>query len=351
MTNELLGILKNINEKTKIDIDAFSENMQFCVSTRGNDIKVTHPTRADFFDVFSDEKNNKTFFKFRFHNVNFFGAISGFGEVEKNYAYFILSYIENALNKEKPLSKIEFMKNIVLGDCSHEQIQRFIRNYSVNDGECFVAVINVSSKYLSVVENSLENLVLSSHDGICIIDEQNIALVKFLNERFDAQSTSEYAQVLSQSIYEETGIMVKLGVGCTVESLSLANISYTQGVSALKMAQKFNEKTQVHTYKEYVLIKILEEIPRFKLLEYYSLLMDENAKSFFTDSDMLLTCEEFLDNNLNISETSRKLFMHRNTLMYRLDKVEKATGLNIKNFPDALTFKLITILAKLVGGV
>ena len=60
------------------------------------------------------------------------------------------------------------------------------------------------------------------------------------------------------------------------------------------------------------------------------------------------TILEFLDNNLNISETSRKLFMHRNTLMYRLDKVENSTGLNIKNFSDAVTFKLITVLNKLL---
>ena len=63
---------------------------------------------------------------------------------------------------------------------------------------------------------------------------------------------------------------------------------------------------------------------------------------------MLNTAEEFLESSLNTSETSRKLYLHRNTLTYRLDKIEKATGLNIRKFSDAVTFRLITVLAKLV---
>ena len=63
---------------------------------------------------------------------------------------------------------------------------------------------------------------------------------------------------------------------------------------------------------------------------------------------MVNTAEEFLENSLNVSETSRKLYMHRNTLMYRLDKIERVTGLNLRKFSDAVTFRLITILNKLV---
>jgi carbohydrate diacid regulator len=78
------------------------------------------------------------------------------------------------------------------------------------------------------------------------------------------------------------------------------------------------------------------------------MLMDAEAKVLFADEDMINTAEEFLENSLNVSETSRKLFMHRNTLTYRLDKIEKMTGLNIRKFSDAVTFRYITILNKLV---
>ena len=65
-----------------------------------------------------------------------------------------------------------------------------------------------------------------------------------------------------------------------------------------------------------------------------------------SDKEIMETAEEFLENNLNASETARKIYVHRNTLMYRLDKIEKVTGLNIRNFADAVTFRFMTILYK-----
>ena len=76
----------------------------------------------------------------------------------------------------------------------------------------------------------------------------------------------------------------------------------------------------------------------------------ESAEEVFEDDDMMETAERFLENSLNISETARELFMHRNTLMYRLDKIERITGLNIRKFSDAVTFRVITILYKLLGS-
>ena len=77
-------------------------------------------------------------------------------------------------------------------------------------------------------------------------------------------------------------------------------------------------------------------------------LIDEKSKEVFDDEEMLLTAEEFLQNSLNVSETSRKLYMHRNTLLYRLDKIEKSSGLNIREFPQAVSFRVLTILHKLL---
>ena len=64
---------------------------------------------------------------------------------------------------------------------------------------------------------------------------------------------------------------------------------------------------------------------------------------------MLSTAEEFLQSSLNVSETSRNLYMHRNTLLYRLDKIEKATGLNIRSFSDAVSFRVLTVIHRLLG--
>jgi carbohydrate diacid regulator len=119
-------------------------------------------------------------------------------------------------------------------------------------------------------------------------------------------------------------------------------------MTAVRMSNAINSKGEVHSFKEYMLIKMLEDLPKYKLNEYLEMLLDSGAKEIFADQDMTNTAEEFLENSLNSSETSRKLFLHRNTLTYRLDKIERATGLNIRKFSDAVTFRLITILSKLV---
>ena len=98
-----------------------------------------------------------------------------------------------------------------------------------------------------------------------------------------------------------------------------------------------------------MLVKMLEDVPESKLMEYLGEMTDEGARDIFEDAEMVNTAEEFLQSSLNVSETSRKLYMHRNTLLYRLDKIEKATGLNIRQFPDAVSFRVLTILYRLLG--
>ena len=94
---------------------------------------------------------------------------------------------------------------------------------------------------------------------------------------------------------------------------------------------------------------MLEDITETKLDKYFNELTDENFRELFEDEEMLNTAEEFLRSSLNVSETSRNLYMHRNTLLYRLDKIEKATGLNIRSFSDAVSFRVLTVIQKLLG--
>ena len=93
MDSELTSILRQIKQKTGIDVDAYAETMKFSATTREEPDWVL-PSERDFTEVYSDEKNDKTFFYFRFRNANLIGSISGAGETEKNYAYLIMSLLD-----------------------------------------------------------------------------------------------------------------------------------------------------------------------------------------------------------------------------------------------------------------
>jgi len=349
MDSELSLLINSIKEKTGINVSVYSESLKYFITTDGK-AEVALPSKTDFEGIFTDEKQGKTYFRLKYRNAKLVGMVDGVNETSKNYAYLLLNLIENSSNKDLQLSQSEYLKNILLGDCDRPQILKYMRKYGVPQLNCFVMVVssrdNGNADIINVLSNFSDNaydIAVSMEDGLC-------AYVKFLDESSvsEYQSAADYAGFLLQSVFEETGINVHIAVGGTVESLADANTSFGQAMTTLRMSSAMNSKGEIHTFKEFLLVKMLEDIPKFKLNEYLEILLDKDAKSIFADDDMINTAEEFLENSLNISETSRKLYLHRNTLMYRLDKIERATGLNIRKFSDAVTFRLITFLYKLI---
>jgi carbohydrate diacid regulator len=159
-------------------------------------------------------------------------------------------------------------------------------------------------------------------------------------------SSSDYAEFLVQSLKEELGIDARVGVGSTVKKLKDSSLSYAQGASALRYAEVFGEQGSVHSYREYALVKMLEDASESRLRQYLSELMDEGTKEIMDDEEMVETAEEFLRCSLNVSETSRQLFVHRNTLVYRLEKIYKLTGLDLRKFDQAIVFKVAMMVHK-----
>jgi carbohydrate diacid regulator len=221
--------------------------------------------------------------------------------------------------------------------------------FSVKNAACFALVIRVKERMddaLALVAQYGGN----SLDTVVKMDEKHCVLVKYLSEEEnDYRSTVDYAEFLVQSLSEELGIVAEVGVGGTVRELKDVAFSYEQASAALRYADFFEAKGGVHSYREFTLIKMLESVPENKLAEYLAELTDEASEEIFEDEEMLTTAEEFLDSSLNVSETSRNLYMHRNTLLYRLDKLEKATGLNIRSFSDAVSFRVLTVIYHLLG--
>ena len=335
---ELKKIVKEISEKLGVEISYYPEK-----SKPVGAITCDRP-----FESVTDDGTH-TFFRFYFKSVGYIGVLNGASVAEKNYASLLPVYIESFIDRESELSKTEYLKRILLGECSSLGIYKYGVRYSVRGSACFAIVIRVPKmmkETLAVIEqyggNSLDTAV-AINNGTCV-------LVKYLdNTENEYQSSVDYAEFLAQSLKEELGLDCVVGVGPTVRDLKDVAHSYARAENAIRYADLFEEKGRVHSYREFVLVKMLEDIPESKLDAYFSELADEHVKEIFNDEEMLGTAEEFLRSNLNVSETSRNLYMHRNTLIYRLDKIEKATGLNIRSFSDAVSFRVLTVIHRLLG--
>ena len=341
MENDVIAFTFNIRDNTGIGLDVYSETGEFIAGEdKGN-------VRLDFEGTYSDAERSRTLFKFKYKNKNYIGAIAGVNSASKNYAYLICELAEQSFNKSN-LSKEEFFKSVLFGEASYYTIKKYAKKY-FKGGKACAMLIALDSGREQEVYNVVNGYTEGSSDFVCALEDGMCALVRFLDEENgEYRSVAEFAEFLVQSVYEETGMRIGVFIGGTVENAADLASSFSQAISAHRMNDSVNRRAGVHSFKEFIMVKMLEDLPKFRLSEYLEMLLDPQAREIFEDSDMVNTAEGFFENGLNVSETSRKLYLHRNTLNYRLDKIEKSTGLNIRKIPDAITFRMITIILKLV---
>lgn len=346
MDKDLIAFQKELKEKAFIDLTVYDANGNFLCGDGHKNEKI----KASFQDIEFRCSENKSYFRFNYKSDEFIGKIDGVGEQVDKIVRLIRSLAEKSFYKGVSLSKEEFFKKILLGELSYYQINDYIQENVIEDGELCAMLISSREGRCDEVLEVLNTYTLDSEDFAIKFSDSKCVFIKYFDDSVDEyRSVNEYAEFLYRSINEETGMQVGIYIGCTVKRVSDLSISYEQASISERMSEGVNIRGHVHSFKEFSLVRMLEDLPKYKLNEYLSLLMDPKAKEIFEDQEMVLTAEEFLENSLNVSETSRVLFLHRNTLTYRLDKIEKATGLDLRKFSDALTFRIIIILKKLVG--
>ena len=341
MYSELRKIIRSVHDNTGIEV--------FLFTAAGK--PVSHPQEkaapSQFEGIVQDEAAGRTYFHILFRSERFVCAVEGSGKVQRNYAYLLADLIENASGKALNLPKGEFAKRILLGECTPADIEQYRVKYAVPDLPCYALALSAEGKTSDVIA-LLSQYAENEADCAVSLSGRDCAFIKFADPDSEYQSAADFASFLARSLYEELGIRCHIGVGGACRHFEDVAASYRQASAALRMSTMFNSKGTVHSYREFLLIIMLEDIPESKLSEYLSILLEGDAKEILKDEDMVNTAEEFLENSLNVSETSRNLYMHRNTLMYRLDKIERVMGLNLRKFSDAVTFRVITILNKLV---
>ncbi len=270
--------------------------------------------------------------------------LGGSGETALREARLVQYLVENADSHTLIPPKEEALRTILLGEGGGWYAFRFMTKFNLADGVC-VAVDVVPDKRVAEAYAQIERTVSDTQDMAVRMDDTRIAVVHFADGE---QSAYEFGVFLRNSLYEELGIRASVGTGCEVRSFSEIARSYLQAVTAVRVSAIFKGEGEVHSYREYLLVKLLEDLPKSRMQEYLDQFRAADAEEVFEDEEMTETAEAFLESSLNVSETSRNLFMHRNTLMYRLDKIERVTGLNIRKFSDAVTFRILSVLYKLL---
>ncbi|MDE6926886.1 MAG: helix-turn-helix domain-containing protein [Acetatifactor sp.] len=178
-----------------------------------------------------------------------------------------------------------------------------------------------------------------SGDYITAVDESSVILIKSLMPGSTHEDMMAVADTIVAMMNAEAMLNVRVAFGTVVQELKDVSKSYKEAKMALDVGKIFYAERNVVAYSILGIGRLIYQLP----VNLCKLFVDEifggNIPSQL-DDEALTTINKFFENNLNVSETSRQLFVHRNTLVYRIEKIQKSTGLDLRNFDDALTFKI-----------
>lgn len=247
---------------------------------------------------------------------------------------------------QEKMSRNHFIQNLLLDNMLLVDVYNRAKKLGIAI-EARRAVIVIEPK------NPEENLVLETLKGIyatntkdfvTVVDEGHIILVKSLEDAENYKDLNDVAKSIVDIVNTEAMVNVRVAYGTIVSEIRDVSKSYKEAGMALDVGRIFYEEKNILAYNELGIGRLIHQLPISLCEMFLNEVFSGKAVEQF-DEETLSTVHKFFENNLNISETARQLFLHRNTLVYRLEKIQKKTGLDVRVFDDALTFKIALMVA------
>ncbi len=187
-------------------------------------------------------------------------------------------------------------------------------------------------------------------DFVTAVDEKNVIIVKELSAIGGYQGVDAYAREILTKLKKEGITKVRISYGTIVKDIKEVSKSYKEAKLASEVGKIFFTEKDVVAYNTLGIGRLIYQLP-IPLCKMFIREIFEGKSPDDFDEETLTTINKFFENSLNVSETSRQLYIHRNTLVYRLDKLQKTTGLDLRVFEDAITFKIALMVVKYMKHV
>ena len=233
-----------------------------------------------------------------------------------------------------------FMQNILLGNMLVVDMYNKAQKLHIEQSERVVFVIDVERKKDSTIMEMVKNLfVTKAKDFVTEVDEQSIILVKDTRDMKEEDNLENLAEMIVDNLHAEAMVRVRVGYGNRVRNLQDIAKSYQEAKMALDVGRIFYADKEIIYYSKLGIGRLIYQLPMSLCEMFIQEVFGGGIPDIFNE-ETLTTIQKFFENNLNISETARQLYVHRNTLVYRLERLEKIIGLDIRKFDDAMTFKI-----------
>ena len=244
-----------------------------------------------------------------------------------------------------------FIKNVILDNILPGDIYLKSRELRFNADVtrvCFL--IKISSKTDISAYDVIQNLFPDkAKDFVININETDIALVKEIKNEIDSKDLEKLASSIVDTLSEEFYTHCVIGIGTPVTGIKDLARSFKEAQVALEVGKVFDTERTIISYDNLGIARLVYQLPT-TLCDMFLKEVFKRGSIESLDQETLFTIQRFFENNLNVSETSRKLFVHRNTLVYRLEKIKKLTGLDLREFEDAIVFKVALMVKKYLSS-
>ena len=295
-------------------------------------------------------------YTYRFINTTGKNECIIFVEGGDSYAASMTELISIFLGNMKSLydekyDKASFVKSIILDNILPSDI--YIKSnelHFASDENRIVVVV----KFTAVTElppyEIVQNIAtVKDKDYVINISEQDVVIVREVDKNIEIEEIESYARSLLEAIKAECDVQVLIGISSVVDSLKDLARAYKEARIALEVGKVFDITKPVMSYENLGIGRLIYQLPT-TLCDIFLGEVFKKGSLESLDRETLMTVQSFFENNLNVSETSRKLFVHRNTLVYRLEKIRKLTGLDLREFDHAVTFKVALMVKKYLSS-
>jgi len=243
--------------------------------------------------------------------------------------------------------KLNFIKNFLLDNILPGDVLAKAAELHISiDAKRVVFLVQTEKisdfSVLELIEGMFPN---KQSDFIVSIDENNVALVKELEGDMELNDLQQIAKGICDNINTEVMAKAIVGIGTVISNVKEIARSYKEARVALEVGKVFDDEKNILSYEDLGIGRLIYQLPT-TLCELFLTEVFKKGSIDDLDQEIMFTIQKFFENSLNVSETSRQLYVHRNTLVYRLDKIQKITGLDLRVFDQAIIFKVAMMVNK-----
>ena len=336
--------LEELNAITKIELNVYDLEGTKIAGT-SSEIEVEPHIVRIFAESAAEtqELSNNWFMKVHDEGRDLYILVaSGEGQHVYQVAKIEVSQLEALIlaYKEK-YDRNNFFQNLILDNLLLVDIYNRAKKLHLEiEAKRVVYLIETKVESESIVKEILRSLFSQqTGDFVTSVDERNIVLIKSLRKEDTEEEIQQTAKIILDMLNSEAMLTVKVAYGTVVNELKDVSKSYKEARMALDVGKIFYIEKNVIGYEKLGIGRLIYQLPVNLCRMFMNEIFGDNLPDKL-DEETQITIHKFFENSLNVSETARQLYIHRNTLVYRIEKLEKETGLDIRKFDDALTFKI-----------